>query len=51
MTALLMLLAFLFFLGKMAVKLFVTIRDNSEKIWRQSQIVAENTVEYWRSRS
>lgn len=50
MTALLMMLAFIFFVGKMLVKLYLTIRDNSAKIWRQSQIVAENSLEYWRTR-
>jgi hypothetical protein len=50
MTAIMMFLAFLFFLGKMFVKLFITIRDNSAKIWHQSQIVAENSLEYWRTR-
>jgi len=50
MTALLMLLAFLFFMGKMFVKLYLAVRDNSNKIWRQSQIVAENSLEYWRTR-
>jgi len=50
MTAVVMFLAFLFFLGKMFVKLYLVICDNSAKIWRQSQIVAENSLEYWRTR-
>ena len=50
MTALLMLLAFIFFIGKMFVKLYLTVRDNSTKIWEQSRIVADNSLEYWRTR-
>ena len=48
MTALIMLLAFVFFVGKLIVKLFVTVRDSSEQLWSQSSQVAKVKADDWR---
>jgi hypothetical protein len=48
MTALIMLLAFVFFVGKLVMKLFVTVRDNSEQLWSQSSQVARVKADDWR---
>lgn len=49
MTALIMFLAFIFFVGKLFVKLFVTVRDSGGQLWVQSSQVAKVKADDWRN--
>lgn len=49
MTALIMFLAFIFFVGKVFVKLFVTVRDSGGQLRVQSSQVAKVKADDWRN--